>query len=317
MNYDIFNGDADGICALIQLRLADPKPSQLITGVKRDIQLVQKVEAKANDCLTILDISLAKNITAVQSLLNQGTHILYIDHHQTGEVPTHPHLKTLLNTDANVCTSLIANQYLQGQFQLWAIVGAFGDNLLSSAFAAAKNLNLREAQLTQLQQLGTYINYNAYGTDLSDLHIAPDQLFKQLLPYHSPFDFIEDNTALFTQLQTAYNSDLAEAEKITPEFTNEEVCIICLPDQAWARRVSGVYSNLLANQNPQRTHAILSPISPEAYQVSVRAALNNKQGADKFCAQFATGGGRAAAAGINELPKTQLANFITGMKKFF
>ncbi len=31
MNYDIFNGDADGIIALLQLRLADPIDSQLIT----------------------------------------------------------------------------------------------------------------------------------------------------------------------------------------------------------------------------------------------------------------------------------------------
>ena len=159
-----------------------PKPSQLITGVKRDIQLVQKVPAQANDCITVLDISLAKNITAVQKLLNNGAHILYIDHHQTGEVPTHPHLKTLLNTDANICTSLIVNQYLQGQFQPWAIVGAFGDNLLNSALATAKALNLTAAQLTQLQQLGTYINYNAYGTHLSDLHIAPEQLFNNYCP---------------------------------------------------------------------------------------------------------------------------------------
>ena len=28
MDYDVFNGDADGICALIQLRHADPRPTQ-------------------------------------------------------------------------------------------------------------------------------------------------------------------------------------------------------------------------------------------------------------------------------------------------
>ena len=32
--YDIFNGDADGICALHQLRLQDPRPTQLVTGAK-------------------------------------------------------------------------------------------------------------------------------------------------------------------------------------------------------------------------------------------------------------------------------------------
>ncbi|MGB5082223.1 MAG: acetyltransferase, partial [Burkholderiales bacterium] len=34
---DVFNGDADGLCSLRQLRLAEPAESQLVTGVKRDI----------------------------------------------------------------------------------------------------------------------------------------------------------------------------------------------------------------------------------------------------------------------------------------
>ncbi len=33
----MFNGDADGICALHQLRLRKPLRSLLITGVKRDV----------------------------------------------------------------------------------------------------------------------------------------------------------------------------------------------------------------------------------------------------------------------------------------
>ena len=42
-DYDVFNGDADGICALTQLRLAEPRPTAtLVTGVKRDIDLLQK-----------------------------------------------------------------------------------------------------------------------------------------------------------------------------------------------------------------------------------------------------------------------------------
>ena len=31
MHYDVFNGDTDGVIALLQLRLAEPKTSQLIT----------------------------------------------------------------------------------------------------------------------------------------------------------------------------------------------------------------------------------------------------------------------------------------------
>ena len=68
INYDVFNGDADGICALVQLRLAEPKESQLITGVKRDINLLRRVQASAGDRITVLDISMAKNQADLQRL---------------------------------------------------------------------------------------------------------------------------------------------------------------------------------------------------------------------------------------------------------
>jgi hypothetical protein len=46
---DIFNGDADGICALTQLHNAHPREAKLVTGVKRNIQLVDTVNFKAHD----------------------------------------------------------------------------------------------------------------------------------------------------------------------------------------------------------------------------------------------------------------------------
>ncbi len=61
MHYDVFNGDADGIISLLQLRLAQPKEAQLVTGVKRDIQLLDKLNVKAGDSLIVLDISMQKN----------------------------------------------------------------------------------------------------------------------------------------------------------------------------------------------------------------------------------------------------------------
>ena len=38
--FDCFNGDADGLCALTQLRLNHKVKSELVTGVKRDIGLL-------------------------------------------------------------------------------------------------------------------------------------------------------------------------------------------------------------------------------------------------------------------------------------
>ena len=58
---DVFNGDADGLCALQQLRLAEPADSVLVTGVKRDIALLERVSAGAGDLVTVLDVSLDTN----------------------------------------------------------------------------------------------------------------------------------------------------------------------------------------------------------------------------------------------------------------
>ena len=54
---DIFNGDADGICALHQLRLHNPQKSRLVTGVKRDTLLLKHVVSAHDSVITVLDIS--------------------------------------------------------------------------------------------------------------------------------------------------------------------------------------------------------------------------------------------------------------------
>ena len=135
INYDVFNGDADGICALLQLRLAEPKESQLITGVKRDINLLRRVQANAGDCITVLDISMAKNQADLQRLLNTGAEVFYVDHHFAGDVPSSAALKTLINEAADVCTSLLVNHYLRGAYVAWGIVGTFGDNLKNGSLS--------------------------------------------------------------------------------------------------------------------------------------------------------------------------------------
>jgi len=314
---DVFNGDADGICALAQLRNADPIDSQLVTGVKRDIQLLNKVTVAEGDQLTVLDISLDKNRQGLEAALAKGAEVFYVDHHYAGEIPEHTQLTTLINTAADVCTSLLVNKHLGGQFVEWAIVGAFGDNLKKSANVLAKPLNLSEQQLTRLDNLGVYINYNGYGSEISDLHFPPAELFQCILPFTNPFDFISGAKDSFEKLENGYHADMKTAASQPFEFANDRVGVVILPNEAWARRVSGVYGNDLANQHPSRAHAVLTVKPNGNYLVSIRAPLENKIGADEFCRRFATGGGRAAAAGINELPKEQLADFINQFQQFY
>lgn len=317
MHYDVFNGDADGICALIQLRLAQPLESSLVTGIKRDIQLLDKVTVNPGDSLTVLDISFEKNSHRVAEFLKSGASIFYVDHHQCGDIPNHPNLKTLIDTDSAVCTSLLVNQHLDGKFPLWAVTAAYGDNLNDSAENLAATLSVSGIGLEALKNLGIYINYNGYGGSMADLHFAPDNLYKEMVRYRSPFDFISDNHATFEKLENGYKEDMANAENIKPEYQSDAVAVFILPDLAWARRVSGVFGNHLANLNPAKAHAVLSYNKEGGYLISVRAPLNNKVGADAFCSGFATGGGRKSAAGINHLPKDQLSEFIGKFDVFY
>ena len=90
--FDVFNGDADGICALHQLRLAEPVQSELVTGVKRDISLLKRVEAARGDQVTALDISLDKNREALERLLASGVRVRYFDHHFAGDHASPPRM---------------------------------------------------------------------------------------------------------------------------------------------------------------------------------------------------------------------------------
>lgn len=316
-NFDVFNGDADGICALLQLRLAQPQVSELITGVKRDISLLKQVKAQAGDQICVLDVSLDKNRDALAQALEAKAQVMYIDHHFAGDIPVDENLNAIINTDANVCTSLLVNGQLKGQFLAWAVVGAFGDNLKNSAKIAAKPLNLSETELEQLENLGIYINYNGYGSDLADLHFTPKDLYLKLSKYADPLAFINEDKASFEKLEQGYINDMAAAQALKADSEDDIAAVFTLPNEAWARRVSGVYSNDLANAHPDRAHGVLTDKGDGTYLVSVRAPLNNKTGADEICRQFETGGGRAAAAGINTLPADQVERFIDTLRGFY
>lgn len=315
---DVFNGDADGICALQQLRLAEPKKSVLITGLKRDIQLLKNINTNSLDELCVLDISFEKNKNDVLRLSKNIARIDYFDHHFAGDIPKIDCLNVHINTDANTCTSLIINQYLQGQFAKWAVVGAFGDNLDESALSLANDLSLTGDTINAYKQLGICLNYNGYGFDIEDLIFHPRDLYLKLKSYENPLDFIESDLA-YEKLSEQYYKDLGSAEKSQAEYQSKHADIIFLPNEAWSKRVVGVYGNLLVRNYPDKGFALLIPIDEnnQSYRVSVRAPLNNKQGADEICRQFETGGGRKAAAGINALKESDLNRFITTFTNYY
>lgn len=315
-HYDVFNGDADGICALHQLRLAQPRQSVLVTGVKRDINLVKRVTATGGDTATILDISLDKNRDDLQRLLDAGMRVDYFDHHFAGTIPQSSDLTAHINTAGDVCTGLLVNDFLQGAFLPWAVVALFGDNLHDRARSEAASLGLSDDDLQRLETLGTLLNYNGYGSTLDDLYFAPDQLYRKVSPYSDPLEFVASDET-FRTLQDGFESDMLRARSIQPTLETEQCAMFIFPADAFSRRVSGVYSNELARENPGRAHALASELPSGGYLISVRAPLATKTGADDLCRQFPTGGGRKAAAGVNNLPADQLPAFRDALQNQF
>jgi hypothetical protein len=287
-----------------------------VTGPKREINLLARVQAGAGDRITVLDIALSKNREALDRLLEAGAYILYFDHHQPGEIPEHGRFQPHIDTDANVCTSLLVNRYLQGKHLAWAVTAAFGDNLGDVARRAAEALGLSSGQLSQLQSLGECLNYNGYGETLDDLFFDPADLYRQLRPYSEPFDFIRESPAYQT-LKAGYAEDMARAVGVAACDSRESGRVFMLPAEKWARRISGVYGNQLAVESPAQAHAVLTAKPGGGYVVSVRAPLANKTGADTLCGQFDTGGGRKGAAGINHLPESGLGRFIASFYATF
>ena len=315
-DYDIFNGDADGICSLLQLRLSDPRPdATIVTGRKRDINLLDRVHAGQGDRLTVLDISMRSNADDLTRLLEAGASVFYADHHNAGEVPLqHENLDAHINLASEMCTAVIINEILRGAFKDWAVVGAFGDNFPALAKRiAGSNRNL---DFDTLERLGMLLNYNGYGATLDDLHFHPADLFKVLLPYQSPADFLSDDTQTYQHLNAGYEADMAMAKDAEILLDTPSAKALLLSDCAASRRVSGVYGNQLAREHPDRAHAVLTQ-NGDSYVVSVRAPKSKPKGADTLCLQFATGGGRAAAAGINALHDTEIDRFLSVFETHF
>ena len=316
MNYDVFNGDADGICALHQLRLQEPREAQLVSGVKRDVKLLTKVgDVAAGDRITVLDISMDSNKEDLLRLL-QCAEVFYADHHFAGEIPSSSRLEAHIDPSPDCCTSLIVDRLLGGRYRPWAIAAAFGDNLHVAARKAATDLGLSEDRLAALRELGELLNYNGYGRTVADLHFSPDALYREVQPFADPFAFAEQSSAL-PALREGFHNDMARARACHAEIIEGVGRIFHFPGEPWARRAAGMFSNERAREKPDLAHALMVDNLDGTYLVSVRAPLNRKHGADALCRSFPTGGGREAAAGINALPAVMLQKFTEAFRRAF
>ena len=137
VNYDVFNGDTDGIFARHQLRLAIPLDTVNISGVKRDVNLLRHVKPVKGDLVTVMDISHAKNRKDVLRILESGARVEYFDHHDPSELIDHPNITYHIDTDPHMTTGRIVDSHVNGKNHIWAIATAFGDNHFDLAYELA------------------------------------------------------------------------------------------------------------------------------------------------------------------------------------
>jgi len=313
MDYDVFNGDADGIISLVQLRLSEPREAKLVTGRKRDIKLLDRVNAGQNDRVTVLDISMRSNLSDLNRILGEGASVLYFDHHNAGEGAEHPKLESHINTAGEICTAVLVDQYLDGAHRAWAVTASYGDNFPAMAERLAHG---HDFPLTKLQSLGEMVNYNGYGGSEADLHFHPADLYREMEGFKTPMAFLSEKPEVIGKLLQGYADDfrMADGSKVIKSNPSGEVRV--LPDAAASRRISGMFGNKLAQENQSRAHAILTK-QTGGYLVSIRAPIAKREGADVLALQFETGGGRAAAAGVNHLPDEDLDRFVDAFEKAF
>ncbi len=309
--YDVCNGDADGLCAVLQWRLARPQPATLITGLKRELELLQKVPAAPGDEVLVCDLSMQRNHAALLQLLARGVHVRYFDHHKVDQVPQHPALQAHIDFDAQVCTSLLVDRELKGRFRRWALVGAYGDNMTDTADKLAAGIGLQESDRRELRLLGEAVNYNAYGDEAADQHIAPQRLYALLVRYLDPLQFWRDEP-IGRELDALRRADLDLALRLTPQDVGEHARLLMLPDAPWSRRVIGGLANAWASAEPQRAHAVFKADRRGGHVVSLRAPQATPGGADALCRRFG-GGGRAGAAGIDHLPAAETLRFVDAL----
>jgi single-stranded DNA-specific DHH superfamily exonuclease len=313
--YDVCNGDADGLCALLQLRLATPREAVLVSGVKRDIRLLERIDAGAGDHIVAADISLDSNRAALMRALQNGARVTWFDHHYPGTIPTHPAFEPHIDSDPRVCSSLIVNRHLDGRFPEWAIVAAFGDNLEQPARQLAGKIGLQDAETDLLRELGMCLNYNAYGETIDDLLYSPVDLFHHMRSFRDPREFV-GASGIVDRMQQCMRDDLERAQALQIREISPGSVFVMLPNASWSRRVVGIYANSLAQRNPQKAHVILVN-KQNGYTVSIRAPAENPTGASLVARSFQSGGGREGAAGINFLPASDLDRFFEKMRSVF
>lgn len=305
---DVCNGDADGLCSILQWRRHEPKASTIVTLLRHEASLWGRVHTRPGDEFLLCDIPLEPNRATLLQLLNGGARVHYLNHHDTEDIPWHPQLQATVDSSHEACTSLIVDRLLGGKYRDWAVVGAYGDQLTRVANRLASGLGFMKDVRTRLRELGELISYNACVPHEKDAYLAPARLYERLSRYPGPLDFLQSES-LVAELNAVRLEDLNKASALTPYWQDACACVYVLPDAPWAHRVASSLYYRIAAAEPQRAHAFLRPLKDGYFEAKVHAARN--AGADLPKPEHTERASRRPRAWVIEhLPNGEIDHFI-------
>jgi hypothetical protein len=311
----VFNGDADGIISQHLLALSGVAPATRITGLKREIHLLDRVSGADAVELYVFDINLASNRADLLRLLeNPGTTVTWYDHHEPGDIPASPRLTAHIVNARGACTALLVHAAHPGDPR-WAAMAAFGDNVPEAAEALLRPLSPSPGETAALREAGELINYNAYGETPADVLFQPLAVAERMAPFSDPAAFLREG-GLIGPLRAQLHEDERRMGGLSPVDARKGAALYALPGEAWARRLGSTFANRAALAQPDRAIAVLHPLRDGSFQVSLRAPRGRPDAppASAFAAEFPSGGGRALAAGINRVEPGDVDAFA---RRFF
>lgn len=314
------NGDADGIFSFrilhesLGLRESNVR---IVSDVKRQTHLIERVLAAENEDIYALDIELSKNSESVLKLINKNR-FFWFDHHvskfSVDEIINHINFHNFINTASNYNTSKIAYEKMNSKSSGWMISALFGDGLQEIAQDECDKHKISAADAKVLEQVGRFINYNSYGNSATDLFFHPVDICHDVLKYSDPVEFYRQSE-IPKKIERFYEEDRTQFLNFLGQLKAAD--ILDLPNEPWSIRFSGEAGNTLSRMYPDRTFAIVSQNRDSTYNVSVRSSKNSMVHIGQFCNQFHNGGGRAHSGGITSLPSEQLQHFKSEFRKEF
>ena len=313
----VFNGDADGLISQHLMELSGISPSMRVTGLKREIVLLEQLPYLETANIHVFDISLETNRAGLIRLLkNPRINVIWFDHHEAGEIPASPNLRTRILNIPGTCTALLVHATLPDSDPRWAAMASFGDNIPEAGEALVRPLKMKGFEISLLREAGVLLNYNAYGESEADVLFQPLEVAGRLSAFRDPLEFVRES-GLFESLRQQFREDESRALEIVPDEQRNRARIYQLPPEPWVRRFGATFVNRLARENPALALAVLHPLKDGSYQVSIRAPRTRETAvplASDLAREFPTGGGRALAAGINRLAPNAVPEFN---RKFF